>query len=488
MRIATRPLLPLRTLALAAATTTLLSTVISPANAQSSLSSNGSSLGSSKISNQQPIPPKMAQDPIRMPNGTTVQIMGDVLGPWSRHVGFGAGDLGTMAPLKNGVEFAMIFGDSFRGNTVGDGAWMSPVGVVAKMVNGQIQIVRPLNNSNQVYDLIHYYREEGDTLTLIPSDVININGSLYMQAMWVRNIGGEGGAQVEETQIWRSDNDGKRWQSVGTTSSSYMSGLGNLLSWEQGPDGYIYAVSTSFKRADPVYLARFTEADMSDRSAWELYDPSTGKWGTVGDAILSGPDIKAGEMNLRYIEGQWVLAMFNEATLAIEIRISDTLAQNWNDIPAATVAKHGEWYHPQTPLNWSQPYGGYIVPGSSIGNLDIVISQWNTGTNKRYMATQFNVKGLDTFFGVESSGKNATENNGDITVTEESNPQHTDDMNAEDQMLSQKPKIFSSSGASQQAQTAMIVLGVLAGVGALVAVAWPMLKQVLPPQLQQLLP
>lgn len=84
------------------------------------------------------LPTKPKQKPMKMPDGTVVQIMGDVLGPWAAHVGIGAGDLGAMTPL-NGDEFAMIFGDSFRGKKFGEGDWISPIGVVARMNNGQIE-------------------------------------------------------------------------------------------------------------------------------------------------------------------------------------------------------------------------------------------------------------------------------------------------------------------------------------------------------------
>ena len=153
---------------------------------------------------------------MKMPDGTVVQIMGDVLGPWAAHVGIGAGDLGTMTPL-NGDEFAMIFGDSFRGKKFGEGDWISPIGVVARMNNGQIEILRPLKGHRDAYGLINYYRKEGDNLTLIPSDVININGTLYMQGMWNRGIG-----NVLETQTWKSTDEGKTWKSIGRTPNYYL--------------------------------------------------------------------------------------------------------------------------------------------------------------------------------------------------------------------------------------------------------------------------
>ncbi|WP_413228011.1 DUF4185 domain-containing protein [Corynebacterium qintianiae] len=329
-------------------------------------------------------------------------MMTDILGPGiSDLVGFRSGDLGMMAPLGDGT-FALVFGDSFR-ETGLRGEWMSPVGVVAQLVDGIIQIIRPLNAGDRVQQLIDYYRPEGDNLTLIPSDIINIDGTLYLQGMWNRGIG-----NVLSTQIWKSTNNGSTWSSVGTTSANYMNGLGNLISWEKGPDGYIYVVSSSFTRSNPVYLSRFQLADIGDRSKWQLFDPSTGIWSNSGAPILSA-NVRAGEMNLRFIEGHWVLAMFNEQTLKIEVRISDTLAQDWNSVPVANIAQNGPWQAEQTPLNFSQPYGAYIVPGSTLANMDLVVSQWNTYNNSRYNSVQFNVKGLDKFYGINQPAAATTQ-------------------------------------------------------------------------------
>ncbi|WP_375544593.1 DUF4185 domain-containing protein [Corynebacterium sanguinis] len=350
-------------------------------------------------------------------------MMGDILGPGiSDLVGFRSGDLGIMAPLDNGT-FALIFGDSFR-ETGLRGEWMSPVGVVAQLVNGIIEIIRPLNAGDKVEQLLDY--PDVDGLTLIPSDLINIDGTLYMQGMWNRGIG-----NVLHTEIWKSTDNGRTWASLGTTPTTYLSGMGDLISWERGQDGYIYVVSSSFKRDHPVYLSRFTLDNIADRSAWEVFNPATGSWSTSGAPILSG--VQAGEMNLRFIDGHWVLAMFNEQTLQIEVRVSDTLAQDWNSVPVAVVARHGSWTNEQTPLNFSQPYGAYIVPGSTLANMDIVISQWNTSDNSRYNSTQFNVKGLDTYFGVDKPAIQAPE----VVTVEEQPAAPVAEQALEDSLLEQ---------------------------------------------------
>lgn len=362
--------------------------VVSPASAQSSFGSSSPTSPDASVS--------ATQWASKISEGLKVTRITDLFGRGlSDFLNILSGDLGMMAPLGSGEEFAIIFGDSFRGHTVGQGEWLSPIGARARLnAAGEIEMLAPLNDGAQVEQLLEY--EHTDMLTLLPSDVINIRGTLYMQGMWNRGVG-----NVLGTEIWRSTDNGQTWQSVAKTSTSYMGGMGNLITWEQGPDGYIYVMSSQFQRNDPVYLSRFREADIADRSKWDLYDPTTGQWGTTGRPILD-ERMKAGEMSLRYIQGHWVLAMFNQATMAIEVRISDTIARDWDAITPANVviAGHGGWSAAQTPSNFTQLYGGYIVPGSTLNNLDLVVSQWNTGTNARYNSTQFNVRGLETFFGI----------------------------------------------------------------------------------------
>lgn len=441
-----------------------------------------------RVSNR--LPQKKSSGVYQMENGTTIQIMDDVVGTHSAHVGFRAGDLGAMAPIGKGEEFAMIFGDSFTLG-FGRGQWMSPVGVVAKMdEDGFIQILRPLNAGDKVKQMFTYVH--GDSMvTLLPSDVININGTLYLQAMWNQGL-----HNVLRTEIYKSTDNGRTWTSVAVTPHSYMGGKGDLITWDKGPDGYIYVMSSSFTRTDPVYLSRFKPQDIGDRSKWELFNKFDGTWGDEGWPVLN--NVKAGEMNLRFIDGHWVMVMFNQETLSVEVRISENIDVDWEQVPVATVAQHGSWVFPQTPMNWSQPYGGYIVPGSTLDNMDIVISQWNTGNNSRYTSTQFNVKGLDTFFGVE---RKAVEDNSVIEV-EETPAEETDDMRAEDNLVENQPEVFvpappagegeQQKGSSEQGKTAAIVLGSLAAIGLAGAAAYPlyapMLKGFLPPQLAAMLP
>lgn len=391
----------LLTLALTGA---LVCTAVTPvASAQSGfLSGSSGSSGSSRPSGDDAAPSTPWAEDIS--DGLIVNLIGDLLGQGiSDHVGVMTGDLGTMTALGEGGEFAIIFGDSFRGARFGQGEWMSPIGVVAEMDDtGRIVIKRPLNDSSRVEQLIDYTHNERG-LTLLPSDIINIDGTLFMQAMWNEGVG-----NVLYTQIWESNDQGKTWRSVSTTPANYLGGKANLITWDYDAENdWVYQMSSEFKRRDDVHLTRFRPYDIDNRSTWQHY--SQGTWGTRSTPILSD-QVRAGEMSLRYIEGHWVLAMFNAETMAIEVRISREIERDWNEIEPANVivAGRGGWGAEQTPSNFTQLYGGYITPDSTLADLDLVVSQWNTSNNSRYMSTQFNVQGLDKFFGIDTNSSART--------------------------------------------------------------------------------
>ena len=210
--------------------------------------------------------------------GIITKKMGDILGRGiSDHVGAMAGDLGIMVPINKNKEFAIIFGDSFSGNGFGQGNWMSPIGAIATYDdNGQIVVKRPLNKGDRIEQLLKYNHD--NNLTLIPSDVINLDGTLYMQGMWNEGLG-----NVRGTQIWKSTDQGQTWSSVATTSRNFMNGFGDLLTWERGDDGYVYVMSSRFNRNDGVYLSRFRPEQIGDRNTWEHY--VNGGWEPNGAGI-----------------------------------------------------------------------------------------------------------------------------------------------------------------------------------------------------------
>ncbi|WP_236981654.1 DUF4185 domain-containing protein [Mycobacterium kiyosense] len=56
------------------------------------------------------------------------------------------------------------------------------------------------------------------------------------------------------------------------------------------------------------------------------------------------------------------------------------------------VAQAGIWPTALTPgTGYPQNYGGFIVPGSTLDNFGVLVSQWDTGTGDTYTVEQFQV-------------------------------------------------------------------------------------------------
>ncbi|TFX96532.1 hypothetical protein DEN96_27835, partial [Escherichia coli] len=109
------------------------------------------------------------------------------------------------------------------------------------------------------------------------------------------------------------------------------------------------------------------------------------------------PD-QLGEMSIRQIDGQTVLSYFNASTGNMEVRVAHH-PTSLGAAPVTTVVRHDEWPEPAESLpppydnRLAQPYGGYISPGSTIDELRIFVSQWDTRArqNGPYRVIQFAV-------------------------------------------------------------------------------------------------
>ncbi|WP_152311755.1 DUF4185 domain-containing protein, partial [Mycobacterium tuberculosis] len=89
---------------------------------------------------------------------------------------------------------------------------------------------------------------------------------------------------------------------------------------------------------------------------------------------------------------------FNASTGNMEVRVAHH-PTSLGAAPVTTVVRHDEWPEPAESLpppydnRLAQPYGGYISPGSTIDELRIFVSQWDTRArqNGPYRVIQFAV-------------------------------------------------------------------------------------------------
>ena len=89
-------------------------------------------------------------------------------------------------------------------------------------------------------------------------------------------------------------------------------------------------------------------------------------------------------MSIRQIDGKTVLSYFNASTGNMEVRVADdptalgaapvttvVFSRATGPIPPRTLP-------PPDDNRLAQPYGGYISPGSTLDEVRVFVSQWNT--------------------------------------------------------------------------------------------------------------
>ncbi len=105
-----------------------------------------------------------------------------------------------------------------------------------------------------------------------------------------------------------------------------------------------------------------------------------------------------GEMSLRRVENRWVFSYFESSSGTIRVKVLNHPTDDLAAAPTTTVLRNTTWPSPRcsppdgcTAGTLSQLYGGYIVPGSTLRNLHLVVSHWNTtdDSNWPYRAMQY---------------------------------------------------------------------------------------------------
>lgn len=298
--------------------------------------------------------------------------------------GVGGTDLGIAVRQPDG-NIAYIFGDTFEQMTVGGPGWRSPVLLRSApgRPDGCIEFISAAGGAyaKQILD----YRHDGpDYSTWLPSDAITIGDRMYLHFMVNQGLG-----NVRWTQIAYSDDNGEHWQVShdAVWPGNANSNLQQLWTWELGDDGYVYIFSTSFTRSDPIILHRVTQENILNPSAYEPwgYRDDAWGWGNPATHVLPGA---FGEMSLRRIEDKWVLAWFNAGDYRITIKILEHPTSNLYTAPTYEPIFGGAWGF-ESDTRVAQLYGAYIHPDSTLADLHLIISQWNTDANWPYRAMHF---------------------------------------------------------------------------------------------------
>jgi hypothetical protein len=315
--------------------------------------------------------------------------------------GVGATDLCEFVEFPSGI--LQVCGDSFAGQGVGFGGWYSPIALHVETdsiddptgvrYDGVTGIDKPL---------LADPTEPGTSQ--LPAGVVQINRENYMLVTTAKDLRPQTSRLVKADPAqanWPTLPGSQRDESFEGGRQSQISGYYDPIPTADSPTGWVYIVANNFDRTGPVVLYRAKRETFTDRASWQgwssLIGPDGG-WGKPPTPLW--PD-RVGEMSVRQIDGKTVLSYFNASNGNMEVRVASDPTQ-LGTAPVTTVVFASEWPDPAERLppphdnRLAQPYGGYISPGSTLDELRVFISQWNTLPRAQapYRVIQFAVNPL----------------------------------------------------------------------------------------------
>jgi hypothetical protein len=313
--------------------------------------------------------------------------------------GIGATDLCEFMEFPSGI--LQVCGDSFPGQGVGFGRGYSPIAlhVDTDSVNDPAG-VRYDGVSGVDKPLLAEPTPPG--ASQLPAGVVQINRENYMlvtttvnlvpqTSRLVKAVPGQGNWATVPKSERPADHAGER--------QTQISGYYDPIPTDDSPRGWVYVLANDFDRSGPMVLYRVPPQTFTDRSSWQGWSSLPGKGGGWNKPPTPLWADKVGEMSVRQIEGKTVLSYFNASTGNMEVRVADDPTR-LGTAPATTVVFASSWPDPVDTLpppedvRLAQPYGGYISPGSTLDELRVFVSQWNTlphNDNAPYRVIQFAV-------------------------------------------------------------------------------------------------
>jgi len=314
----------------------------------------------------------------------------------TRDYGIGATDLCEFMEFP--TELLQICGDSFAGQGVGFGGWFSPVAL------------RVAGDSVDDPDGIRYTGVTGVDKPLLadptpqgssqlPAGVVQINRQNYLLVTTTKNLVPASSRLVKAEAgqgAWRTVPGSQRSAGYAGGKQTQISGYYDPIPTPDSQTGWVYIVANNFDRSGPAVLYRVAPQFFTDRSRWQGWAGGPGGgWNKTPTPLW--PD-RLGEMSIRQIDGKTVLSYFNASSGNMEVRVAYD-PTGLGTAPVTTVVQAGDWPDPAESLpapddnRLAQPYGGYISPGSTLDEVRVFVSQWNTAPRDRapYRVLQFAV-------------------------------------------------------------------------------------------------
>ena len=335
--------------------------------------------------------------------------LADITGPGiTDRWGVTCTDLGASIIGPNGT-LVSVFGDTFSGNSVGQGDWRSPViligiGNAHRPITYQRAGGADPEYARQLWRYTHRTVPSGrprrGISTVIPSDLLRVGDTLYLHAIVNRGFG-----NVVWTEIWSSDDSGISWRHLGDDAkfpAALHNGHAQCWSWDYDPvDGWIYIISTGFQRDKGIILRRVRPENIGDPSHYSGWGRAAGRWSWGKEPTPLTPDGENwGELSLRRLaKDKWVIGGFLSSKYALSYRVVESPTAVEDAVLQMPVVGCAWEAEDHAKNRVAQLYGGYVLPGSELdvaGGVGLVVSQWNTAHGWPYRAMQFRATLHDT--------------------------------------------------------------------------------------------
>ena len=301
----------------------------------------------------------------------------------TRDYGIGATDLCEFMEFPSGI--LQVCGDSFAGQGVSFGGWYSPIALHVETDSVDDPAgVRYAGVTGTDKPLLADPTQPGTSQ--LPAGVVQINRENYMMVTTAKDL------RPQSSRLVKADPARGNWPTLPGSvrdaefeggRQSQISGYYDPIPTADSPTGWVYIVANDFDRTGPTVLYRAKRESFTDRASWQGWSSlggPDGGWNKPPTPLW--PD-RIGEMSVREIDGKTVLSYFNAGNGNIELRVADNPTA-LGTAPVTTVVFAGEWPDPAEILpppednRLAQPYGGFISPGSTLDELRVFISQWNT--------------------------------------------------------------------------------------------------------------
>ncbi|WP_432148587.1 DUF4185 domain-containing protein [Streptomyces sp. bgisy029] len=286
-------------------------------------------------------------------------------------------DLGIPVRCPDG-SVLLVCGDTFDGGGVGGPDWRSPVGLRSSNAAPGALLVDGAVGGTRAVGLV----PEGHTggTTAIPSDVFTVGSTMYMHLM--RGVI----YRTHHTDFWRSDDNGATWRYLCQWPGDRYGGQFQQKTYAVADDGYCYVLSTAFNRevTSALLLHRVPQDALGNPAAYQPWGYAGGRWAWGNPPTSVTAARRWGEICFRAMDGRYVLSWLNMSPLDIRAQVFALPTSNLFATPERTTiipTVPGR----ETGNAVASPYGGFIVPGSTVSDLHLTVSQWYDNRNYRVM-------------------------------------------------------------------------------------------------------